>query len=213
MFDLIISGLAAEGEVIGTDLEGSDDANVVHAQRRLLEMYAFLLQWAIAAVETKTVESSTVTTARSRIPGKGSKTKANKSTEHDAIAQLKMSMETMCRIMKLKLVRIFVTTSERDTFVSMFTRSVYLVLENEQHSKDNALRMHAFKVLCVAIKHHGHAFGNFWLLECRADSAGAQTSIIQNLSYYEHLPEPMAELLHILAEQYDYPQLTDEILR
>ena len=42
---------------------------------------------------------------------------------------------------------------------------------------------------------------------------GAQTSIVQNLSYFEHLAEPMAELLHILAEQYDYPQLTDEILR
>lgn len=42
---------------------------------------------------------------------------------------------------------------------------------------------------------------------------GAQTSIIQNLSYFEHLAEPMAEFLHILAEQYDYPQLSDEILR
>lgn len=42
---------------------------------------------------------------------------------------------------------------------------------------------------------------------------GAQTSIIQNLSYFEHLSEPMAEFLHILAEQYDYPQLTEDILR
>ena len=42
---------------------------------------------------------------------------------------------------------------------------------------------------------------------------GAQTSIIQSLSYFEHLSEPMAELLHILAEQYDYPQLAEEIIR
>lgn len=42
---------------------------------------------------------------------------------------------------------------------------------------------------------------------------GAQTSVIQNLSYFEHLSEPMAEFLQILAEQYDYPQLTEEILR
>ncbi|RQM07629.1 hypothetical protein DH86_00002084 [Scytalidium sp. 3C] len=34
-----------------------------------------------------------------------------------------------------------------------------------------------------------------------------------NLTYFEHLSEPMAEFLHILAEQYDYPQLTDEVLR
>jgi condensin complex subunit 1 len=33
------------------------------------------------------------------------------------------------------------------------------------------------------------------------------------LTYFEHLAEPMAEFLHILAEQYDYPQLADEVLR
>lgn len=36
---------------------------------------------------------------------------------------------------------------------------------------------------------------------------------MQNLTYFEHLSEPMAEFLHILAEQYDYPQLGEEVLR
>lgn len=44
-------------------------------------------------------------------------------------------------------------------------------------------------------------------------STAAQISIVQNLTYFEHLSEPMAEFLHILAEQYDYQQLADEILR
>lgn len=44
-------------------------------------------------------------------------------------------------------------------------------------------------------------------------STAAQINIVQNLTYFEHLSEPMAEFLHILAEQYDYPQLADEILR
>ena len=35
---------------------------------------------------------------------------------------------------------------------------------------------------------------------------------MQNLTYFEHLAEPMAEFLHILSEQYDYPQLAGEIL-
>jgi len=42
---------------------------------------------------------------------------------------------------------------------------------------------------------------------------GAQTSIVQSLTYFEHLSDHMAELLQILAEQYDYPQLAEEILR
>jgi hypothetical protein len=44
-------------------------------------------------------------------------------------------------------------------------------------------------------------------------NAASQISIVQNLTYFEHLSEPMAEFLHILSEQYDYPQLADEILR
>lgn len=43
--------------------------------------------------------------------------------------------------------------------------------------------------------------------------AAAQINVIQNLTYFEHLSEPMAEFLHILAETYDYPQLADEVLR
>lgn len=43
--------------------------------------------------------------------------------------------------------------------------------------------------------------------------SAAQTSIVQNLSYFEHLSEPMAEFLQILDEQFDYPQLADEVLR
>ena len=46
-----------------------------------------------------------------------------------------------------------------------------------------------------------------------ANLVAAQISIVQNLTYFEHLAEPMAEFLHILSEQYDYPQLADEILR
>jgi condensin complex subunit 1 len=41
----------------------------------------------------------------------------------------------------------------------------------------------------------------------------AQTAIVQNLTYFEHLSEPMAEFLQILSEQYDYPQLAEDVLR
>lgn len=41
----------------------------------------------------------------------------------------------------------------------------------------------------------------------------AQIAIVQNLTYFEHLSEPMAEFLNILSDQYDYPQLADESLR
>jgi hypothetical protein len=43
--------------------------------------------------------------------------------------------------------------------------------------------------------------------------AAAQTHIVQSLSYFENLSEPMAEFLQILSEQYDYPQLAEEVLK
>lgn len=66
--------------------------------------------------------------------------------------------------------------------------------------KSEPIRMGVYKALCLAVKHHGHVLA-------------AQTRIIQALQYYEHLAEPMAELLNVLAKEFDHVQLTDEILR
>ncbi|KAI9801667.1 MAG: Condensin complex subunit [Piccolia ochrophora] len=202
VLDLIVSGLSTQADIINNDLEADDAQDALQQQKQLLEIYGFLLQWALAAVETKAAEKpATAPATKGRGAGKGTKGKANgRDGTWDSSIQLQSAMETICKVLKLKLSRIFMTTSERDTFVTLFTRSMYLVLESEQRVKNMAIRMHTFKVLCIAVKHHGHAFG-------------AQTSVIQNLSYFEHLSEPMAEFLHILGEQYDYPQLSEEVLR
>ncbi|KAM7190812.1 condensin complex subunit 1 [Rhypophila sp. PSN 637] len=200
IFDLITSGLATEADVIHHDLE-SDEQELVAHHRQLLEIYGFLLQWTIAAVETKAAEKSSTTAPARRGKPKGKKdANANKDGAWDSSAQLETALSTMCKVLRLKLGKLFLTTSERDTFVGLLTRPVYMILESEQRVKNMSVRMHAFKVLCIAVKHHGHGYA-------------AQISIVQNLTYFEHLSEPMAEFLHILADQYDYPQLADEILR
>ncbi|KAL8862468.1 MAG: hypothetical protein Q9178_000965 [Gyalolechia marmorata] len=201
ILDVVVSGLSSEADTIHHESETEEQETTGH-HKQLLEKYGFLLQWSISGVEVKAAEKpANAAPARGRGAGKGAKSKAGaKDGAWDPTPQLQTALEIMCKVMRLKLAKIFLTTSERDTFVGLFTRSVYLILESEQRIKNTALRMHAFKVLCMAVKHHGQAFG-------------AQTSIIQNLSYFEHLAEPMAEFLQILAEQYDYPQLAEEILR
>ena len=200
LFDFLIGGIGAEAEIVRhEELEGETETE---QHKLILEIFAFLLQWCIAAVEVKSAERSSAAPAARGKGAKGAKGKAGtqKDGTWDPSAQLQTALDTMTKVMKLKLSRIFVTTSERDTFIGLFTRPVYLILESEQRVKSTAIRMHVFKVLCVAIKHHGHAYG-------------AQTSIIQNLTYFEHLAEPMAEFLNILAEQYDYPQLAEEVMK
>lgn len=201
IFDLIVSGLSTQIEIIHNDLESHEPDLVAH-HKQLLEAYAFLLQWTISAVEMKAAEKSASAT-QTRGRGKNTKSKSNikdKDDSWDPSSQLQTALNTICNTLKLKLPKIFLTTSERDTFIGLLTRPAYLILETEQRVKNTSIRMHTFKLLCLAIKHHGHGYA-------------AQISVVQNLTYFEHLAEPMAEFLHILAEQYDHPQLADEILR
>ena len=198
LLDLLVSSLATAADLANQDIE-NDEQETLHRHKQTLEAYAFLLQWTIAAVETKAADKSNAAPARRGPKAAKSKT-ATKDAVWDSAAQIQAAMDTMCRIMRLKLNRLFQTTSDRDTFINLFTRSIYLIMETEARMKITPVRMFCFKVLCVAVKHHGHALG-------------AQTSIVQNLTYFEHLSEPMAEFLHILSEQYDYPQLSAEIMR
>lgn len=66
--------------------------------------------------------------------------------------------------------------------------------------KVNEIKMSVYKVICVAVKTHGHAFS-------------AQISIMQSLQYFEHLSEAMAEVLAILQKEFDHTQLGEEVLR
>ncbi|KAG9229123.1 armadillo-type protein [Amylocarpus encephaloides] len=203
ILDLIVSGLSAEANTIHTDHEAYEQEISHHKQ--VLEVFGFLLQWVIAAVETKAAEK-TIATPAARGRGKGAKSKAaagkDKDGSWDYSTQLLTALSTMCLVlnMKLELPKIFLTTSERDTFIGLLTRPVYMILESEQRVKNTAIRMHAFKVLCIAIKNHGHGYA-------------AQISIVQNLTYFEHLAEPMAEFLRILGQEFLHEQLSDEVLR
>lgn len=106
----------------------------------------------------------------------------------------------MHKVLRLRTERIWTTTQEKEVFVNCFTRPAYQIAETEAHLKNQEIRLGFYKVICLAVKFHGHTFG-------------AQTSILQNLTYYEHLSEPMAEMLTILENEFDHTQLTEEILR
>lgn len=160
ILDLIVSGLSAEADLAHNDLE-VEGTEGFSRHKQLLEMFAFLLQWIVAAVETKASEkpaSSTGTAVRGK-GAKGAKGKQGAKDNWDSAAQIQMALDVMTKVLKLRLARIFTTTSEKDTFVGLFTRAVYLILESETRTKSTAIRMHSFKVLCIAIKHHGHAHG------------------------------------------------------
>jgi condensin complex subunit 1 len=158
ILDLLVSAVSAQADIIHSDLEVEEQETLQH-HKQILELYGFLLQWTISAVETRALEKTAAEPAKARGKGAKAKTGANKDGNWDSSAQLETALDKMSKVLKLKLARIFVTTSERDTFIGLFTKPVYYILENEARVKNTAIRMHCFRVLCISVKHHGHAFG------------------------------------------------------
>lgn len=158
ILDLIVSALSTQADIIHADLETEEQDAIPH-HKNILEMYGFLLRWTISAVETRALEkSASAPAARGR--GKGTKAKAGvaKDGSWDASAQLETALDRMSKVLRLKLGRIFVTTSELDMFIGLITKPVYHILENEARVKSKAIRDHCFRVLCFAVKRHGHAY-------------------------------------------------------
>jgi condensin complex subunit 1 len=73
-------------------------------------------------------------------------------------------------------------------------------MEKEQYMKVQDTRLSVFKVICLAVKHHGH-------------TNVAQTKLTNMLQFHEHVAEHVAECLSMLAKEYDHSQLIDELLR
>jgi condensin complex subunit 1 len=205
--DAIISGLSHHSNTVMAMLNsslGEDDVEAPLVHKAPLEIYAFLLQWFISIAEkgagrssadTSQPLSKTTSKSKKRPPAKSSSTTSFVWSNH-----LPLVLATMHKTLRLPTSRIWRTTSDRETFISCFTKPSYLLLESDQHLKQPDIKLGIYKTICLSVKFHNSAFG-------------AQTSIIQNLTYFEHLSEPMAELLAILEKEFDYPQLGEEVLR
>ena len=87
-----------------------------------------------------------------------------------------------------------------DVRSSCFMKSANQIAESEAYMKTSDVKLAVYKIFCIAAKNHGQAFG-------------IQIIIMQNLTAYEHLPEPMAELVAILVKEFDYAQLGEDLLR
>lgn len=200
LLDVITSGLANHSNAVMAIGYDEMDAPMVH--KAPLELWAFLLQWFVVAAERGAGRGD-----ESRGATKTTKGGRGKKTTSSAVSvsfiwadHIPTALGSMHKALRIPTSRIWRTTSEREAFISCFVKPAYQLAENESYLKSNEIKLGIYKVICLAVKFHQHAFG-------------AQTSIIQNLTYFEHLSEPMAELLAILEKEFDFGQLGEEILR
>ncbi|KAG6897024.1 hypothetical protein C0992_004552 [Termitomyces sp. T32_za158] len=211
LLDSISSGLQTELDATIRDVERGDQQGYM-SHKLALEMFGFLLLWFVSAAEkVKQPEDED----RQSMPapkgrrGRGGKAGGKAASSRSAskrnegwtwVDQIPATLGLISKVLRLQTQRIWTTTAEREAFITCMTRPAYHVTENEQYMKVEAIKVGVLKIICLAVKHHGHTLG-------------AQVAIMQNLQFYEHLAEPMAECLSILANEFDHPQLGDELLR
>jgi condensin complex subunit 1 len=226
LLDVITSGFAAEVDAAAQDID-HEDQQTCAAHKTPIEMYAFLLNWSARSAEkvnTPHEDAPAATAPAKSRRGRGGKAAQpraaakNRAPEWSWKDQIVPMLTLISKALKLKTSKIWTVSGERETLIgcvisrpvaadllirercSCLTAPAYHITENEQYMKSQPIKLGVYKVICLAVKHHGHG-------------PAAQTTIMQSLQYYEHLSEPMAECLHILLREFDHAQLGDEILR
>lgn len=187
--DLILSGFQSQTRQIEMSVE-SGDTESFRGLKVLLEIYGFLLHWYLINLESSSLRKPAKT-------GTGRKVSPEFSKACERISQ---ALDGIYNCLKLNLSGLFVTSSEKDLFTGLFLRPLYLFMENEQIIKTGAIKLQMFNIISMAVKLY-------------QQSSGVQTSLMQLLIYFDHLSEPLAELLQILYEQYDNVQITEEMLK
>ncbi len=215
LLDVIASGMSNALDEAQRELDG-EDPNAYASHAETLERFAFLLQWLVSVAEKHSgarsdnaSSAAAITAARGGRRGAGSKAAAaaaakSSSGKADAWAwsnSIPAVLALMSKAARVRSERMWTVSAARDAFVSgCLLRPALLLQENESYLKVQPIKLGIFKVICQAVKAHGQAFS-------------AQTSIMQSLQYYEHLAEPMAELLAVMRLEFDYERLGEEVLR
>ncbi|CAO3624953.1 unnamed protein product [Cunninghamella blakesleeana] len=194
LHDILISAFRTEIKTTSDDLDNNEvDSFALH--RIYLEHYIFLIYWFLFQSEDLS-KSSTVNSNKS----KKSKGRADENSPATLILQKKKMLNLFAWLLELKLTKIWSLTPERSALINTFTKPCYQLFENPNYIKSADLKLCVFKILSLSVKHYDHLLA-------------AQTAVIQNLKYWEHCAEPMAEWLYYLIDKYDYGQLADELLR
>lgn len=115
---------------------------------------------------------------------------------------LKTLSEPLAPQQQILMNRLFVSSTQRDVFVGMILKPCYLLMENEVVLKDvrGERQQQIFIVISMAVVHFNQV-------------SSVQTSLDQLFLYFEHLAEPLADLLNHLFRTYGNTTLCEEMIK
>ncbi|KAJ2958011.1 hypothetical protein NQZ79_g6363 [Umbelopsis isabellina] len=194
LLDIVLSAFRHEVKATADDIEANEKETFA-THKTTLEMYGFIVHWYLITIEDKA----------SSMAGKSKRGNKNKAQDDDIntwdwTPQKLKSFELIVFMLEKGISKIWHLNPERDLLLSLFTKPAYQIFEISTSIKNAKVKEIVFHVLGICITKYGQAFA-------------AQTTIIQDLQYWEHSAEPMAEFLQALYIRHDNRQLSDEVLR
>lgn len=99
-----------------------------------------------------------------------------------------------------QLPKLFGTLLERDLFIGLFLKPLFTLVECESLIKINQITTMIIRTIAIFVKNDNQ-------------SQLVQNFIMANLTYFPQLTNFNAELLTYINDEFDYPQLTEDILR
>lgn len=189
---LLSSSLVTLSQEVCSNIESGDFVESIDAHKASLERYGYFV---FVILTFLGIEDSAPKSSVGRKGGGDSQIR----WKHNC-SQVEECLNAVQQVLKIDLAKIFVTTAERDLFIDLFTRPMFYLMESPERMKNSVLRVLMFRAIARIVKSHKYL-------------TLIQNSIIQCLMYYTHLAIYMAELLDLLANEYDYGVLSEEVLR
>lgn len=184
-----------------------NSASVIGEVKQRISRYGFLIYFLINQLEDSCQNEVKKATALTQ----GSRRSAHKKPEALAfilkllgislvsIYQGLISFSHLLPPQKSKLInRIFSTRVECSTFIGMLLKPVYRLMESEVILKDSHDKL--FDILCLAVVEFD-------------EIQNVQSCLGQLLFYFEHIAEPLGDLLFILYYKYKNMGLYEEMIR
>ena len=172
-----------------------------------LQKFGYLIHVCLTFLQLQLMRSNSSATSTSSRKRGAANSSSNSNNQEDyqniyknSCSQVEGLLESIIRLCELTLSKIFQTSLEKDQFLSLFLKPVYLFLEIENLVKIHSIKFLTTKMICVAVKMHNQ-------------SASALNMVMTNLTYFVNLSNYLAELLQVLSSDYDFPQLTEDVLR
>lgn len=185
---LISSSLANAARQCKIMIEEGDYVDMLEVLKLCLEKYGYLMFVLLNYLSREDFPTST-----------SARQKSTSVTWKNNSQQVDEALASVVPCLQLDLSKIFVTTPERNQLLDLFLRPIFHLMELPERMKINTIRILMFRIISLAVTRHG-------------SEETIQNSVIQSLTYYPHLPQYMAELLHTLDKSFDHIKLSEDIL-